>query len=159
MLRCASCEPASSTSCFVVDIYNDCVDVPAVDTLLMLRPTHSARLFLRLLGRGLRLSEDKPCCTVLDFIGMQHRSFRFDLRYRALTGASRKGLEQGAAEGLARLAAGCHISFDRVARQRVLAHIRACPPTTQRQPVAELQRLGAQSSLASTHATVLTSEL
>lgn len=133
---------------FAVDIYNEGVDVPEVDTLLMLRPTHSATLFLQQLGRGLRLSDDKPCCTVLDFIGLQHRRFRFDLRYRALTGASRKGLEQGIAEGFARLPAGCHITFDRVARQRVLAHIRACLPTTQQQLVTELQRLGPKTSLA-----------
>src|SRR3712207_7650022 len=51
-----------------------------------LRPTESATVFLQQLGRGLRLAEDKACLTVLDFIGAQHQEFRFDVRFRALTG-------------------------------------------------------------------------
>ena len=60
--------------------------MPAVDTVLFLRPTESATVFLQQLGRGLRLSDDKACLTVLDFIGQQHAKFRFDRRYRAITG-------------------------------------------------------------------------
>ena len=52
-------------------------------------PTESATVFLQQLGRGLRRADDKPCLTVLDFIGDQHRRFRFDVRYRALTGSTR----------------------------------------------------------------------
>ncbi len=54
-------------------------------------------MFLQQLGRGLRLSPDtgKSCLTVLDFIGQQHRRFRFDLRYRALLSCSRRQLEHG----------------------------------------------------------------
>lgn len=53
---------------FVVDIYNEGVDIPEVNTVLFLRPTESLTVFLQQLGRGLRLSEDKECLTVLDFI-------------------------------------------------------------------------------------------
>ena len=63
------------------------MDVPEIDTVLLLRPTESATVFLQQLGRGLRLAEGKDCLTVLDFIGQQHKRFRFDLRLRALTGA------------------------------------------------------------------------
>ena len=52
--------------------------------MLFLRPTESLTVFLQQLGRGLRLSEDKECLTVLDFVGQAHRNFRFDLRYRVL---------------------------------------------------------------------------
>ena len=69
---------------FAVDLFNEGLDVPAVDTVLFLRPTESATVFLQQLGRGLRLSDDKACLTVLDFIGHQHAKFRFDRRYRAL---------------------------------------------------------------------------
>ena len=69
---------------FVVDLYNEGVDIPEVDTVLFLRPTESLTVFLQQLGRGLRMSEDKECLTVLDFVGQSHRGFRFDLRYRAL---------------------------------------------------------------------------
>src|SRR5207237_2146990 len=54
---------------FTVDLFNEGIDVPEVDTLLLLRPTESATLFMQQLGRGLRRAEGKVCCTVLDFIG------------------------------------------------------------------------------------------
>ena len=78
-----------------MDLFNEGLDIPAIDTVLLLRPTESAVVFLQQLGRGLRLSPDtgKSCLTVLDFIGQQHRRFRFDLRYRALLGCSRRQLE------------------------------------------------------------------
>src|SRR6185437_11363984 len=68
---------------FVVDLYNEGVDIPEIDTVLFLRPTESLTVFLQQLGRGLRMFDDKECLTVLDFVGPAHRNFRFDLRYRA----------------------------------------------------------------------------
>src|SRR5690606_13965128 len=76
---------------FAVDLFNEGVDVPDIDTVLFLRPTESLTVFLQQLGRGLRRADDKAVHTVLDFVGNQHRKFRFDLRYRALTGESRQG--------------------------------------------------------------------
>ena len=78
---------------FTVDIFNEGVDVPAVDVVLMLRPTDSATIFLQQLGRGLRRTDDKDVLTVLDFVGHQHRQFRFDLKFRALLGRTRRELE------------------------------------------------------------------
>jgi len=57
---------------FSVDLFNEGVDMPAIDTLLLLRPTDSATLFLQQLGRGLRRSIGKTVCTVLNFVG-HHR--------------------------------------------------------------------------------------
>lgn len=59
---------------FVVDIYNEGVDIPEVNTVLFLRPTESLTVFLQQLGRGLRLAENKDCLTVLDFIGQANKS-------------------------------------------------------------------------------------
>ena len=109
---------------FTVDLFNEGLDVPAVDTVLFLRPTESATVFLQQLGRGLRLAEDKACLTVLDFIGGQHQEFRFDLRFRALTGSSRRGLQRDVEKGFPTLPAGCHIELDRVAHQIVLDNIK-----------------------------------
>ena len=89
---------------FSVDIFNEGVDVPAVDTILMLRPTESPILFLQQLGRGLRTSPGKSACTVLDFVGMHRREFRFDLRYRALLGGTRLDLQRAVKSGLPLLA-------------------------------------------------------
>ncbi len=54
---------------FTVDMFNEGVDIPSIDTVLFLRPTQSPIVFLQQLGRGLRKSEDKKYLTVLDFIG------------------------------------------------------------------------------------------
>jgi superfamily II DNA or RNA helicase/HKD family nuclease len=110
---------------FTVDLFNEGVDIPEIDTVLFLRPTESATVFLQQLGRGLRLADDKPCLTVLDFIGNQSREFRFDLRYRALTGATRRGLQREIEHGFPTLPAGCHLSLDRVATDIVLTNVRS----------------------------------
>jgi superfamily II DNA or RNA helicase/diadenosine tetraphosphate (Ap4A) HIT family hydrolase len=59
---------------FAVDMFNEGVDVPSIDTILMLRPTESRILWLQQFGRGLRKAEDKPFLTVVDYIG-NHRCF------------------------------------------------------------------------------------
>ncbi|MFI7543170.1 DUF3427 domain-containing protein [Actinoplanes sp. NPDC049599] len=126
---------------FTVDLFNEGVDLPRVDTILMLRPTESATIFLQQLGRGLRLSDDKACLTVLDFIGGQHGEFRFDLRYRALTGATRRTLAHDVEHDFPTLPAGCHIELDRVAKKIVLDNIRAALRLQRKDMVAELRRL------------------
>ena len=109
---------------FTVDLFNEGLDVPDVDTLLLLRPTQSATIFLQQLGRGLRRTSDKPVLTVLDFIGQQHREFRFDLKYRALTGTTRTQLQRQVELGFPFLPSGCELVLDPVARDLVLDNIR-----------------------------------
>lgn len=108
---------------FTVDLYNEGVDLPFVDTVLFLRPTQSATIFLQQLGRGLRRAHDKAVLTVLDFIGQHRREFRFDVRYRALTGSSRKGLVDDIKQGFPYLPSGCRPILDRVAREVVLDNV------------------------------------
>ncbi|MFP4235240.1 MAG: DUF3427 domain-containing protein [Nitriliruptoraceae bacterium] len=129
---------------FTVDLFNEGVDVPEIDTVLFLRPTESATVFLQQLGRGLRKSRDKACLTVLDFVGNQHREFRFDLRFRALTGRSRRQLERDIEERFPYLPAGCHIALDRQVEQVVLDSVRRQLRITTRNLVAELQQLQLQ---------------
>jgi len=129
---------------FTVDLFNEGVDVPEIDTVLFLRPTESATVFLQQLGRGLRKSRDKACLTVLDFVGNQHREFRFDLRFRALTGRSRRQLERDIDDGFPYLPAGCHIALDRQVEKVVLDSVRRQLRITTRSLVAELQQLRVQ---------------
>ncbi|WP_431197126.1 DUF3427 domain-containing protein [[Micrococcus luteus] ATCC 49442] len=110
---------------FAVDLFNEGLDLPQVDTILLLRPTQSATLFLQQLGRGLRRAEGKAVLTVLDFIGQQRREFRFDLRYRALTGYGRKELEKAVEDEFPYLPSGSQIVLDRVAQRVVLDNIKA----------------------------------
>ena len=127
---------------FAVDLFNEGLDIPEIDTVLFLRPTESAIVFLQQLGRGLRLNPSKSCLTVLDFIGQAHRSFRYDLRYRALLGGTRDQLEQQINDGFPFLPAGCSLQLDRVSSERVLANLRESLPTRRPQLLAEARRLG-----------------
>jgi superfamily II DNA or RNA helicase/HKD family nuclease len=127
---------------FTVDLFNEGVDVPNVDTLLLLRPTESPTLFLQQLGRGLRRAHGKAVCTVLDFVGNHRREFRLDRRYRALLGGSRRDVEQQINSDFPFLPAGCHMELDRVARDIVLRSFKNAIPSDWRAKTAELRSLG-----------------
>ena len=127
---------------FAVDLFNEGIDLPSVDTILFLRPTESAPLFLQQLGRGLRLADDKECLTVLDFIGTAHRKFRFDQRYRALVGGTRASVRRQVETGFPHLPAGCDIQLDRESQAAVLHNIRAALPSTAPGLVEDLAAVG-----------------
>lgn len=127
---------------FAVDLFNEGLDVPEVDTLLLLRPTQSATVFLQQLGRGLRRTPDKPVLTVLDFIGQQRREFRFDLRYRALTGTTRAGLVRQLEQGFSYLPSGCELVLDSVAQRTVLENVRRQLGLSRKELVAEVRNHG-----------------
>jgi superfamily II DNA or RNA helicase/HKD family nuclease len=132
---------------FSVDLFNEGVDVPAVDTILMLRPTDSPTLFLQQLGRGLRRHPGKTVCTVLDFVGHHRAEFRFDRRLRALLGGTRSEVAAQVEQRFPFLPAGCHMELDRVASEIVLASIRGAVPSRWTGKVEELRAhaKGAQS--------------
>lgn len=140
---------------FSVDLFNEGIDVPAVDVLLMLRPTESATVFLQQLGRGLRRSHGKDVLTVLDFVGHQAKTFRFDLRYRRMLGRSRRELERDVVEDFPYLPAGCQLQLDAVAKDIVLDNLKHALPTTWPQRVAELRELGDVSLAMYLHETGL----
>ena len=110
----------------VVDLYNEGVDIPEIDTVLFLRPTESLTVFLQQLGRGLRLSDDKECLTVLDFVGNAHKNFNFEYRFRAMLGASGQNIADELTHGFPHLPAGCHIELEKEAQRRILANIQGC---------------------------------
>ena len=126
---------------FSVDLFNEGVDVPAVDTVLMLRPTESPTLFLQQLGRGLRRAPGKAFCTVLDFVGTHRREFRFDRRYRALLGGTRRELERTVQQQFPFLPAGCHMQLDQKATEIVLRSLREAIPSRWPSKVEELRSL------------------
>ena len=126
---------------FAVDLFNEGVDLPEVDTLMLLRPTESALVFMQQLGRGLRRFEGKDCVTVLDFIGQAHRKFRFDLRYRAITGGTRSEVEKQIELGFPYLPAGCSMQLDKVASTIVLENLRSAIPSARPAMVRELRAL------------------
>ncbi|MEZ5102160.1 MAG: DUF3427 domain-containing protein [Thermoleophilia bacterium] len=142
--RAALADLAAGRVCavFAVDLFNEGLDAPLVDTLLLLRPTDSPTLFLQQLGRGLRRAEGKAVCTVLDLVGNHRREFRFDRRLRALLGGTRRELERHVEQGFPFLPAGCHLELDPVAQETVLRSIREAIPSQWRERVVELRALG-----------------
>lgn len=111
------------------DLYNEGVDLPFVDTLLLLRPTSSATLFVQQIGRGLRLFEGKTTCLILDFIGQHRAEFRFDGIYAAITGIPRGRLERDVREGFPYLPPGCVFQLDAVVAKRVLESLKRAVAT------------------------------
>lgn len=109
---------------FVVDLYNEGVDIPAVNTVLFLRPTESLTVFLQQLGRGLRLHEGKDCLTVLDFVGCANRSYDFEARFSALLRVP-KSVEKEIQNGFPSLPAGCYIRLEKKASEIILKNIRS----------------------------------
>jgi hypothetical protein len=126
---------------FSVDLFNEGIDVPDVDTILMLRPTESPTLFLQQLGRGLRKTRTKGACTVLDFVGTHRAEFRFDRRYRALLGGSRRDVVRAVTDGFPFLPAGCHMQLDRKSSEIILRSLREALPSRWPGKVAELRSL------------------
>lgn len=99
---------------FAVDMFNEGVDVPSIDTVLMLRPTESPVIWLQQLGRGLRRSAEKTHLAVIDYIG-NHRIFLTKLRtllqVGAGDGALRVALERFE-DKMIRFPAGCEVTYD-----------------------------------------------
>jgi len=132
---------------FTVDIFNEGVDIPEVDTLLLLRPTESATVFLQQLGRGLRWAQGKSVLTVLDFIGQAHADYRFDIRYRAMIGGTRKQLEVAIADRFPLLPPGCAIRLDEISQDIVLNNVRSAIRNVRRGVVDDLRGLPADTKL------------
>ncbi|HHY83227.1 MAG TPA: DUF3427 domain-containing protein [Clostridiales bacterium] len=110
---------------FVVDIYNEGVDIPEVNTVMFLRPTESLTIFLQQLGRGLRLAENKECLTVLDFIGQANKKYNFEEKFAALLANTTHSVEYELKNGFVSVPKGCYIQLEKKAAQHILNNIRS----------------------------------
>jgi len=109
---------------FTVDLYNEGVDIPFLNTVLFLRPTESLTIFLQQLGRGLRLHPEKEELTVLDFIGQAHQKYSFERKFQSLVEASAKSIEYQVTHGFSALPKGCYIQMERMAQSHILENIK-----------------------------------
>lgn len=121
------------------DLYNEGVDLPLVETLLLLRPTQSPVLFQQQIGRGLRLSDGKESCLILDFVGRHRADFRFDRLLAGITGLTRKELQSAVEHGFSNLPPGCHIHLQRQTRDQVLDSLRSAANQNWRRLLSELR--------------------
>lgn len=110
---------------FTRDVLSEGLDVPDINTVLFLRPTESLTVFLQQLGRGLRHAPEKDSLTVLDFVGQYHRRYRIDRKLKALLTKQRLPIDREVEMDFPHLPPGCSLQLDRVAREHVLANIRA----------------------------------
>lgn len=138
--RLARGEIAAVVTC---DLYNEGVDLPLVDTLLLLRPTQSPVLFQQQIGRGLRLANGKESCLILDFVGRQRQEFCFDRLLSTITGLPRSQLIEAVDKGFGSLPPGCHIHLQRKTREQVLSSLRRLVQQNWRRLRTELQTYAA----------------
>ncbi len=109
----------------VADMLNEGVDIPEIDTVLFLRPTKSLTVYIQQLGRGLRLSFDKQCLTVLDFVAQANQSYNYESRFRALLGRTKRSVQDEIEAGFTFLPRGCSITMERLARDYILTNIKS----------------------------------
>lgn len=109
---------------FVVDIFNEGVDIPEIDTVLFLRPTESLTVFLQQLGRGLRLADGKECLTVLDFVGNARPEYDFEGKFRAVIGKTNTSTQKEIEDEFPHLPLGCSIVLEEKAKEHIINNIR-----------------------------------
>lgn len=110
---------------FVVDIFNEGVDIKEIDTVIFLRPTESLTIFLQQLGRGLRLADNKECLTVLDFVGNARSEYNFENKFRALIGKTTTTVSKEIEANFPHLPLGCSIVLEKKAKEIIIKNIKA----------------------------------
>ncbi|MFE2939038.1 DUF3427 domain-containing protein [Streptomyces sp. NPDC059255] len=128
---------------FSVDLFNEGLDIPNVDTLILLRPTSSSTVFLQQLGRGLRRCEGKSILTVLDFIGQHRKEFRFEDQFRALTNLTRNRLVTAINQDFPQLPSTCQITLEPKAKSLIIDNIRSQIAVNVNQLANEVRQFGA----------------
>ncbi len=119
---------------FTVDIFNEGVDIPSVNQIIMLRPTESAIIFVQQLGRGLRkyrkkisgshgLYDEKDFVVIIDFIGNYNRSYLIPMALTGDRSYNKDNVRRGTAEGERLLPGVSTINFDRIAKQKIYESI------------------------------------
>lgn len=108
---------------FSVDIFNEGIDIPSVNTVLLLRPTDSSIIFIQQLGRGLRKLNNKEFVTVLDFIGNYKKSFLMAIALNGKQDYDRDSLKLEVANDFADLPNGTYIHMDKITKEQILSQL------------------------------------
>ncbi len=132
---------------FVVDIFNEGVDIPEIDTVLFLRPTESLTIFLQQLGRGLRLADDKDCLTVLDFVGNVRSEYNFENKFRALIGKTNTPVQKEIEDSFPHLPLGCSIILEKKAKESILLNIKNATKLSRKRIIQKIQQFKHQTAL------------
>lgn len=126
---------------FTVDIFNEGVDIPEVNQIIMLRPTESAIIFVQQLGRGLRKVSSKDYVVVIDFIGNYNNNYLIPIALSGDRTFSKDALRQYVMEGIC-IVPGCStIMFDKISEQKIFDSINRSNFSTLKQIKAEYAKL------------------
>ena len=125
---------------FVVDMFNEGIDIPEIDTVLFLRPTESLTVFLQQLGRGLRLHEEKDCLTVLDFVGNSKPEYNFESKFRALIGKTNTTVKKEIEDDFPHLPLGCSIILEKKTKETILKNISAATSLNKNKLIQRIQQ-------------------
>lgn len=109
---------------FVVDMFNEGVDIPEVDTILFLRPTNSLTVFIQQFGRGLRKAPGKTYVTILDYVGNSRAEFNYTDRMRVLLGRTSMSVAEEMERDCPHLPFGCKVFLEPKAKEYILGNIR-----------------------------------
>jgi superfamily II DNA or RNA helicase len=108
---------------FTVDIFNEGVDIPRVNQIIMLRPTQSAIIFVQQLGRGLRKLVDKDYLTIIDFIGNYSNNYLVPIALYGDTSYNKDSLRKFMSSGSSLIPGTSTINFDEISRNRIFEAI------------------------------------
>lgn len=132
---------------FVIDIFNEGIDIPEIDTVLFLRPTESLTIFLQQLGRGLRLADNKDCLTVLDFVGNARPEYNFENKFRALIGKTTTSVQKEVEDNFPHLPLGCSIILEQKAKEIILKNIISATSLNRNQLIQKIRNFEHQTTL------------
>jgi len=108
---------------FTVDIFNEGIDIPKVNQIIMLRPTESAIIFVQQLGRGLRKLDSKSYLTVIDFIGNHNNNYLIPVALYGDTSFNKDKLRKLLSDGSTDLPGVSTINFDKISKEKIFASI------------------------------------
>ena len=118
-------EEGSLDYIFTVDIFNEGIDIPKVNQVVMLRPTQSSIIFIQQLGRGLRKNEEKDYVVVIDFIGNYEKNFFIPIALSGNTNLNKDNLRRFVSEGNLIIPGASTIQFDEISKKRIFDAIDA----------------------------------
>ena len=118
-------EEGSLDYIFTVDIFNEGIDIPKVNQVVMLRPTQSSIIFIQQLGRGLRKNDEKDYVVVIDFIGNYEKNFFIPIALSGNTNFNKDNLRRFVSEGNLIIPGASTIQFDEISKKRIFDAIDA----------------------------------
>jgi superfamily II DNA or RNA helicase/HKD family nuclease/SOS-response transcriptional repressor LexA len=106
-----------------VDIFNEGIDIPKINQIIMLRPTESAIIFIQQLGRGLRKADGKGYLTVIDFIGNYENNYLIPIALYGDTSYNKDTIRKLISEGSRLIPGASTINFDQITKERIFQSI------------------------------------